>query len=54
MLLLMNYQVEEQFTLGLQLIFGLDGANAHQHGFMRFGAIRLNWQSFNEIGTKSF
>jgi hypothetical protein len=22
------------------LIFGLDGIDAHQHGFMRFGAIR--------------
>ena len=28
--------------------------NAHQRGFMRFGAIHPNWRASSEIGTKSF
>jgi hypothetical protein len=36
------------------LICELDGINAHQRGFMRFGAIRLKWQASSEIGGKSF
>jgi hypothetical protein len=36
------------------MIFGLDGVNAHQRGFMRSGAIRPKWQASSEIGAKSF
>jgi hypothetical protein len=36
------------------LIFELDGVDAHQRGFMRFGAIRPKWWASNEIGAKSF
>jgi hypothetical protein len=35
-------------------IVGLDGVDAHQRGFMRFGAIRPKWQDSSEIDTKSF
>ena len=35
-------------------MFGLDGIDAHQRGFMRFGAIRPKWRAFSEIGAKSF
>jgi hypothetical protein len=35
-------------------MFGLDGVNAHQHGFMRFSAIRPKWRAFSEIDAKSF
>ena len=41
MLLLMNYQVKQQFTLV-------------QRAFMCFGAIRPKWRAFSEIGTKNF
>jgi hypothetical protein len=40
MLLLTNYQVKQYFTFVEQLIFGLDGVDAHQRGFMGFSAIR--------------
>ena len=36
------------------MIFGLDGVDAHQRGFVRFGAIRPNWRASSEIGAKSF
>jgi hypothetical protein len=36
------------------LIFGLDNINAHQRGFMHFGAIHPKWEAPNEISTKSF
>ena len=36
------------------LIVGLDGVDAHQRGYMRFGAIRPKWWASSEIGTKSF
>ena len=36
------------------MLFGLDGVDAHQRGFMRFGAIRPKWRASNEIGAKSF
>ena len=35
------------------MIFGLDGIDAHQRGFMRFGAIRPKQRASNEIGAKS-
>jgi hypothetical protein len=35
------------------LIFELDGVNAHQRGFMHFGAIRPDWRASTEIDTKS-
>jgi hypothetical protein len=38
----------------LTIDIGLDGMNAHQHSFMRFGAICPKWQASSEIGTKSF
>ena len=36
------------------MIFGLDGVDAHQRGFMRFGAICPKWRASGEIGVKSF
>jgi hypothetical protein len=36
------------------LIFGLDGVDAHQRGFMRFDAIHPKWQASSEIGANSF
>jgi hypothetical protein len=36
------------------LIFGLDGVNAHQRGFMCFGAIRPKWWASSEIGVNFF
>jgi hypothetical protein len=55
MLLLMNYQIKQQFTLVQQLIFGLNGVDAHQRGFMRFSAIHPKWwRASSEIGAKSF
>jgi hypothetical protein len=36
------------------LIFGLDGVDAHQRDFTRFGAIHPKWQASSEIGAKSF
>ena len=35
------------------MIFGLNGVNTHQRGFMRFGAICPNWQASSDIGAKS-
>ena len=49
----MNYQVKQQFTLVKQLIFGLNGVDAHQRGFMRFGAIRTKWRASRQIDTQS-
>jgi hypothetical protein len=50
----MNYQVKYQFTLVQQFIFGLDGVDAYQRGFMHFGAIRPKWQASNELAPKVF
>ena len=36
------------------MIVGLDGVDAHQRGFMRFGAIYPKWRAFSEIGIRSF
>jgi hypothetical protein len=36
------------------LIFGLDGVDAHQRGFMRFDVIRPNCRASSEIGAKKF
>jgi hypothetical protein len=35
------------------LIFGPDGIDAHQRGFMCFGAICPNWWASNEIGANT-
>ena len=34
-------------------MFGLNNVNAHQRGFMRFGAIRPNWGASSEIGAQN-
>jgi hypothetical protein len=36
------------------MIFGFDGVEAHQCGFMRFGAIRPKWRASTEIGINGF
>ena len=38
----------------LILILGLNNVDAHQRGFMHFGAICPNWHVSNEIGAKTF
>jgi hypothetical protein len=35
-------------------MFGLDGVDAHQRGFMRFGAIRPNWRASSGFGAILF
>ena len=35
------------------MIFGLNSVDAHQRGFMRFGAIRTKWWASRQIGAKS-
>ena len=37
-----------------QLIFGLDGVDAHQRSFMCFSATCQNWQASNENGANFF
>jgi hypothetical protein len=36
------------------VIFELDGIDAHQRNFVRFGAIYPKWQASSEIGAKRF
>ena len=36
------------------MVFGLNGVEAHQRGFMRYGAICPDWRASTEIGAKSF
>jgi hypothetical protein len=50
------YELPSQITVCtcLTIDFGLDGVNAHQRDFMRFGTIPPKWQASNAIGTKSF
>jgi hypothetical protein len=47
-------ELRSQITVYTCLTIGLDGVDAHQRGFMRFGAICPKWHASSEIGTKSF
>ena len=47
-------ELPNQITIYNCLTIELDGVDAHQRSFMRFGAICPNWWTSSEIGAKSF